>query len=216
MRKLGQSSKGFTLVELMLATTFFSFVMLFTVLGFMQINRTYHRGVLQKDIQNATRVVVEDIADQIRSASAGSISVERVTDGDSNYRLCIGSVRYGFSQHIGTTSSDNTFHYEIFNTPPPDNSVMFLARDPDPSHACDSPIDRFSAGTVSLLDLNLLVQYIDLEQIGTTNTYRLTVVISTDDLTDFETFGLDAKCRVGASDQFCFVSKLETAITTRN
>lgn len=213
MRKLNQSD-GFTLVELMLATAFFSFVMLFAVLGFMQINRTYHRGLAQKNLQNAARVVVDDIADQVRSAAAGSVTVLRPPG--NNFRLCIGSVRYGFNQHIGALPTDNSFTSEVFDD---DLSRIVLARDPDPTKSCDGPggtFTRHGAGNISLLDRGLLVQYLNLEQIGTTNTYRLTVVVSTGELDDFETFGLDAKCKVQTGDEFCHVTKLETAVTTRN
>ncbi len=60
---------GFTLVELLIATTFFTFILLFITAGFIQVSRTYQSGVITKNAQNTARVVFEQLARDARSGT---------------------------------------------------------------------------------------------------------------------------------------------------
>src|SRR5579859_2625197 len=67
-----RSSKcsGFTLVELIVAMAFFSFMMAIISIGFIQITHIYQAGVSSRRTQEAGRSIMEDIAREVRSASA--------------------------------------------------------------------------------------------------------------------------------------------------
>lgn len=89
--KLYKKQSGFTLVELLLATTFFSFILLFISVGFIQINRIYHSAVITKNAQNNARSIFEQLS---RDAKEGSTLF--VSDLRPGVSFCfgVGDVRY--------------------------------------------------------------------------------------------------------------------------
>lgn len=93
MKKLTSQQSGFTLVELLLALAFFSFVLLFAVAGFVQINRSYNKGLTVKQIHETGRLVIEDIARSIRISDR----VEFIDDAQ-NRRLCTENTRFGWNE----------------------------------------------------------------------------------------------------------------------
>lgn len=59
---------GFTLVELIVAMTFFSFMLVLISVGVIQIMRIYQSNLATRRTQQAARIVVEDVTREIRSA----------------------------------------------------------------------------------------------------------------------------------------------------
>lgn len=62
------SEKGFTLIEIMLAMAVFSFVLMITVAGFVQVNRQYTKGITVRKAQDSARTIVEQIGREIRTS----------------------------------------------------------------------------------------------------------------------------------------------------
>ena len=60
---------GFTLVELVMALAFFSFMMAILSIGVLQIMEIYQAGVSSRRTQQAARVAMEDITREVRAAS---------------------------------------------------------------------------------------------------------------------------------------------------
>lgn len=85
-----QQSRGFTLIELMLAMAFLSFILVFMSLTLVQMIRTYDKGLTTKQINQAGRTVTEDISKSMRGEQPGRIVLTNVPNG----RLCIGNVMY--------------------------------------------------------------------------------------------------------------------------
>lgn len=74
---------GFTLVELIVAMAFFSFMLTIISFGVVQVMRIYQSGVASRRTQQHARVALEEISRDVRSASnvpAGLVS---------NNRLCL-------------------------------------------------------------------------------------------------------------------------------
>lgn len=201
---------GFTIIELLLAMSFFTFILLFVITGFVQINRSYTRGITQKNVQNGTRTVFDDISRTIRSANSGDIIF---INDSNNYRLCVGSIRYGFNQQIGADTETESISDETFSGT---SEPLTIARTINPSSNCTDRISRSEEHTRTLLDDNLMVQHLQVERIGTSNSFHLELVVTTETLTDFGLYGKDAKCLVATGDEFCYVAKFESVVTTRN
>ncbi len=104
--------RGFTIIELMIATTIFSLVLMLCLAGIMQITKMYYQGVTQTRTQEKARTIVDEIAESIRYTPAGSNIVIQGNSGpdpivvgpevpytasdDTNY-LCVGSKRYTYA-----------------------------------------------------------------------------------------------------------------------
>src|SRR5690554_8236963 len=72
---------GFTLVELLLATALFSFILLFVTTGFIQINRAYNKGITVKRMHQSAR----EIIDELSRALLESTSINPLQRGTGSY-----------------------------------------------------------------------------------------------------------------------------------
>jgi len=84
-----RNSGGFTIIELMIATTVFSVILLLCATALVQIGRVYYKGVLSGKTQNTARSIMDEIASNIKY-SGGEIP----TLGPNV--LCVGNLRYSF------------------------------------------------------------------------------------------------------------------------
>lgn len=97
-----RKQQGFTIIELMLAMTFLSFVLVFLALTLVQMIRTYDKGLTIKQVNQAGRAMTEDIAKSMRGEQPGNIVLTNVANG----RLCIGNVMYIWNPvYVGSMTS---------------------------------------------------------------------------------------------------------------
>ncbi len=106
MRRQG----GFTIVELMIATTIFSFVMLICAAAITYVGRQYYKGVITTRTQDAARRVLQEIATIAQfSGTDSSVRIAApVTDvyGSNVGAYCIGNTRFTYvtNKAMGTDS----------------------------------------------------------------------------------------------------------------
>lgn len=84
--------KGFTIVELMIATTVFSIVLLVILASFFQIGRMFYKGVSVDNTQETTRSVVDDITTDLKLSSGFNPS--QAFNGAKYF--CVGGHRYTY------------------------------------------------------------------------------------------------------------------------
>lgn len=96
--------KGFTLIELMLAMTFISVLLLAIAMTVIQISNIYTRGLTLKEVNQAGRSLTSELQRSIAVSSAfpidSSISSKYVKQ-DWGGRLCLG--RYSYIWNYGKT-----------------------------------------------------------------------------------------------------------------
>lgn len=81
--------RGFTLIELMLAMAFISFLILFIVSAILQATRLYTKGLAIRQINQTGRQVVDSIAKSSRYANPTYLLTFK--------RLCVGGVAYAWN-----------------------------------------------------------------------------------------------------------------------
>lgn len=102
------NSSGFTIIELLLSMAFLSILLLVVVSVTMHTMRIYNKGLTIKQINQAGRSIVEDIARSARQASPDSVSLAAINQG----RLCVGGLVYAWNEPevVGDTNiSSNVF-----------------------------------------------------------------------------------------------------------
>jgi len=105
-RLSGDGQKGFTIIELLIATLVFSMVIMLITYGILSFTRAYYKGVNQSNTQNTARLVIEDIAQAIQF-SGGDIQPVLGTAGSGNSQgFCIGNSRYSYV--LGKQLTDQT------------------------------------------------------------------------------------------------------------
>src|SRR5438105_2859585 len=60
------SSSGFTIVELLIATTVFSIVLIVFLATFLRISELFYKGVSLSNTQETARTVLQDITDDLQ------------------------------------------------------------------------------------------------------------------------------------------------------
>jgi prepilin-type N-terminal cleavage/methylation domain-containing protein len=89
---------GFTIIELMIATMVFSIILLVTLGGFIQIGRTFYKGMTIARTENNLRDIADSISSDVRLSQVSGASATRVVDGTSYF--CIGQHIYYFKEGV--------------------------------------------------------------------------------------------------------------------
>lgn len=87
---ISQNQKGFTMVELMIATVIFSIILLVIVASFLQIGRIFYKGVSIDNTNEAARTIIDDINYDIKYSDS-------YDQGDKTSYFCVGLHRYSYT-----------------------------------------------------------------------------------------------------------------------
>lgn len=108
--------RGFTIIELMIATAVFSTILLVVLTAITQIGRMYYKGLTTSQTQEVARTVLDRISQEVQFSGQAGTPIT-VTAGP-NGLICIGKSRFFFiinklshpSQHAlwADTDNDNT------------------------------------------------------------------------------------------------------------
>ena len=239
LRNSNQS--GFTIIELLLAITFFSFILVFFSYGFVQINRTFQRGQTIKRVTQVGRLVVEDMARNIRLSSAdpGDFQIRaKGVDGATVHRLCLSNgTHYAWNTAADVIAGDIE-KYQREGQPgltlaQPDFALVKTEAQRD---TCDDPVEliegaqiqgegdsqRITAGVSSLLDEDMVIQALDIVPVFNDQALRVDITLSTVGALDSSVAlsgegTADATCTGyrNDGDQFCDVVRFSTIVNFR-
>lgn len=202
-----EKQQGFTLVELLIATAFFSFILLFVTFGYVQINKAYNKGITVKKMHETARFLVEDISRALTSITS---SVDPS-----------GLIRIVPTANGGSLAVSDAVCYRWFTG---FGSSPRLLKDTDGFGGllgCPTNNDG-----LELVDDRIAIHEITIERINTnTKAYSICVIMSTDtdDLvapyssaTPANSFCKGSvECNLINGDQYCDTVALSTVITLR-
>lgn len=195
--------RGFTIAELMIATSVFSIILLVGAAAFVQLGRTYYRGVTTTQTQQAAKQIINKVASDIRLNSSVS---PLYTASGSRFYYCLGTHRYSFILFKLVDSSNH------------DNSANFgLLEDEPPGAGCGNPFDGSSplVNPTELLGNNMRLLAFAINPVGSTGTiYSVKVkVASGADAALTNPTDPNAQCQGGgAVTEFCSVTSLSTIV----
>lgn len=206
--------RGFTVVELMIATVVFSVVLLVITFGIIQISRTYYKGVTENNTQNTARSIMDTVtqAIQLNGGAVTDTPAAPVPANGGSQAFCVGNQQ--FSYRLGWQLKDGAVNATNHETP-----RALVLRD-NVANCAGAPAQNLSGGGVTgreLLAPHMRLAALDVENITGTNTYRVSikVVYGDWDILDDE-LRPEAKCRgIRAGTQFCAVADLSTVVTKR-
>lgn len=203
-------SDGFTILELMIATTVFSVIMLLCTYGMIQIGRTYYKGATLARTQNTARAVMDNITQAIQYGSAvpvNDIGAPTTPNGAvvsstaSSGVFCVGSNQYTFT-HDQVSGSN---HGLVVDT----SSLLNCTAQPLPSPTISGK---------ELLGENMrLTKFQILNTTGSDYHILLKITYGNDadielDPTKPTVYG---NCKGGLGSQFCASSQLATTVHRR-
>jgi len=195
-------NQGFTIVELMIATVIFSFVLLVASSGVIAIGKIYYKGITSSKTQEVTRSIMEEIA---RARQFGSGDVGFGTSGSVS-AYCFGEDRYSYqiNNKVDLSTGTKALIHNIrtdLNLCTPDmssgeellsNNMRLLEFAITPAGADKSNISI----KVAYGDNDLLSSY---DNNGNPNGLAPTAAL----------------CKAGAGSNFCATAQLETVVGKR-
>jgi len=201
---------GFTVIELLIATTIFSLVLLLISNGVLQAGRLFHKGVTLTNTQEVVRVIIDDVSQAIQFNGGAVTPIAREGSSDG---FCVGERRYSYLTNIQLTDD---------GTPNPDQENHVLVVD-DFSGGCNSqtPAQDLSnppiKGSRELMGLHMRLTKFNIEPVGDSRrglyNVNIRVVYGDSDLLDPIT---NDRCRdIRDGNQFCSASELTTTVQKR-
>lgn len=217
-QKVRGDARGFTIIELVIATLVFSTVMLVVAGTIVRFTNNYQRGLVQNTTQNATRSIVESISQSLQFKRASTNTLSEI-NGSKGY--CIGTTRYSF-----------VLGQQLL----PDNPNRYaLVQEEGRGSGCSAQYaqDLKGPGPIAgteLLGPNMRLAKFDVGGTENSNLYTVTarVVYGDDDLlcspnaNDCDKNEVsehldadDLTCKPTVGSQFCAVSELSTTVEPR-
>jgi prepilin-type N-terminal cleavage/methylation domain-containing protein len=96
MIKRRSDRRGFTLIELMIATLVFSMVLLVLTAGIMEIGRVYYKGVASTRTQEVARSIADDIGRSVQFAGGTVIQTGSMPNNVNVRGFCVNNRRYSY------------------------------------------------------------------------------------------------------------------------
>lgn len=217
-----KKQQGFTIIELLIATTVFSLVLLMAVSGILHVTRLYYKGVVQARTQETTRTIAEEIGEAARFnpsdlSNLGSlVSAVDIPAGDPDTGFfCIGPRRYTIAiDRQLTTNSPSTVRLQK-------RHVMW-ADQPGPP-GCTAPAD-LDLETPTADGREMLAEFMRITHFRITplanagpGVYKIDIGVAYGDSDLLESdSGAPKTCKIGTSGQeFCAVTSLSVVTERR-
>jgi prepilin-type N-terminal cleavage/methylation domain-containing protein len=203
-------TKGFTVVELMIATTVFSLILLICTTAIIQIGRVYYKGVTSAHTQEVARTIMDEISRSLQFTDGGITPTPAPAPGTTQV-FCAGNKQYSYI--LGNQLTDVI--------PPPAGKAKNALVSEDITGACGSvPRDLINGvtGGVNLrehLDLNMRLAVLEVRELTPgSNLWAVHVQVVTGD-DDVLNPAKDGCANAQAGTQFCATSELKTVIKKR-
>lgn len=197
---------GFTIIELMIATTVFSVILVMVTVVMMGISRLYYKGINQSRVQSNVRNISDEISEKLQ---LGDTFAERLSADKLTGVYCIGSTRYSYelNKQIGTGAAQK-------------RHVLWQENNySGPCEIDDLSVQSPSEGSDDRELIAPGARLANFQIIPTTTHYvlNLKVVQGEDDLIeDFSPGdGMKTKCKGGKGQEYCAAASITTRVTKR-
>jgi prepilin-type N-terminal cleavage/methylation domain-containing protein len=210
MKRLHKDKGGFTLIELMIATTIFSVILLLGTFAMLQIGKMYYKGINSSRTQAVARSVSDSVTQAIQFSGTqprnSTVATGNLTPAGSG-AVCIGSQRFSYQTDKIVSDSPSG----------PNEARHALIVDVAPAGGLCPAVNFASPppGSRELLAPNMRLVEFGIEESAAG--YLVTVSVTTGpyDLSD-GTGGITVgMCEGGTGSQFCANSKLITVAKRR-
>jgi prepilin-type N-terminal cleavage/methylation domain-containing protein len=99
--------QGFTIIELLVATTIFSIVLMVILASFLQVGRMFYKGISVNNTNEAARSLIDSITSDIKLAQTTTPTTAFPAGGTTAYYFCVGLDRYVYISDYHKINSDD-------------------------------------------------------------------------------------------------------------
>ncbi|HVX56619.1 MAG TPA: hypothetical protein VHA37_02700 [Candidatus Saccharimonadales bacterium] len=237
--KVRHSEDGFTIIELMIATGVLATILLLVTVVMVGIGNLYYKGIDQSRVQDDTRNITDDIAQQLQlngqSLSTASWSARH------EQAYCIGNTRYTYvlgaeigKPAPGPTPGPTYQHVLWRDANPTPGSCSIDPGDIDNVTPVDLQNSTPSPGGSELIGPNSRLSAFSITPTGGGSPYSIVVGVAYGDddllcnssvvgscasgsaMTDWSQYqNINLQCKGSVGDQFCSTAHLQTAVVQR-
>lgn len=197
---------GFTILELLIATSVFSLVLLGALAGFIRTGQLFYKGVSITQTHGDAKQVLDDVSNSINSTSASKIIPSPPGSQYSYY--CVGNVRYTYN---GLHTMIDLSAGQSYN---PNGNYGVLR---DIVSGCEAPCTAGCSqpfnNPVEMLGDHMRLSDFSITPVGSGRLYTvsITVAYGTNDVLD-QTNNPPTCIGDSQDQQFCAVSTLSTSV----
>lgn len=207
MSRNKQNSKGFTVVELLVATAVFGVILLVVSIAILQFTRVYYKGVTENQTQGAARAIIDQISQNIQF-SGGAVTT--TTAGGDAFCVSDNQFVYVLGKQVVDASPSGAQTYHALVT----RELAGCAGNPS-----RPPMNTASTSGKDLIPPKMRLARMEVSNVGGVGSgmykVRVKVVYGDDDLLNNPTT-VDAACKTKQPGyQFCAVSDITTVVTKR-
>jgi prepilin-type N-terminal cleavage/methylation domain-containing protein len=205
LRRTRLNKKGFTIIELMIATSVLATILLMVTVMMIGIGKLYYKGINQARVQDNVRSIGDELAQHLQLSDQGPqqagtpINVSIAGHPYVINAYCIDNTRYSYI--IGV---------QIGSIP------HVLWRDPTPSTGCTTPAalnnPGLSGGTELIAPHSRLTDF-TISPLTSPYSISVGVAYGDDDLLTLN--GVNTTCKSVTGDQFCSAAGLTTVVVQR-
>ncbi len=224
--------QGFTLIELMLAMTFISILLLSITMVGIQAGRMYSRGVVLRDVNQAGRDISDTFRRDFLQANAGKINITglRVPNNENwtTGRLCLGAHSYVWNNPKYLDDPSLLGANRLFKVDGnPINLVRVVDADGglckrDGSGRYPETVDMAKSSNllrpISSGDGSIGIHNVTLEKITSDSSrealYRLTFTLGTSKMSEIRNSSCKAPDETDSNFEFCAINKFEMIVRT--
>lgn len=227
--KIIRNKTGFTIVELMIAISILSLILLLSTYGIVRIGALYSKGTNQANTQNAARNILGTVTAQLQLGGATPIFIAPTTapttapvsTQSSLGALCIGSKRYSFivNHKLLNANNDHVLWQDIMDTNSSCAPISSFTGAVTPGQSPPDLLNTTPSNGSELLSANMRLTDFDVSNTGGLYTITITVAYGDTDLINYtpRAGAVQAKttCKGGAGSQFCAVASYTTTVAPR-
>ena len=224
--------QGFTLIELMLAMTFISILLLSITMVGIQAGRMYSRGVVLRDVNQAGRDISDIFRRDFLQTDAGKINITglRVPNNENwtTGRLCLGAHSYVWNNPKYLDDPSLLGANRLFKVDGnPINLVRVVDADGglckrDGSGRYPETVDMAKSSNllrpISSGDGSIGIHNVTLEKITSDSSrealYRLTFTLGTSKMSEIRNSSCKAPDEAESNFEFCAINKFEMIVRT--
>ncbi len=204
MMRKKDPEEGFTIIELLVASTVFSVVLVVISVGLIQVTKLFYKGTTLTNTQEVARSIMDDISQAIQLS--GDRVVTSIPGSSGSQGFCVGTRQYSYL--TGVPLSNAT----------PNNHVLVVV---DPVNGCGGTtaqsMSSVSSASRELMGNNMRLGALSLQSVpGASGLYNVTVrVVHGDDSVLDPATKTQCAANLPSGTEFCAYSELTTTVQQR-
>lgn len=226
-QKKVDNQKGFTIIELLVASVIFSVVLLGATTVIIQIGRMYYKSITSTRTQETSRAVMENISRDLQFSDSKSFRQDYTGSGipDTQWATTAPTAPTSPNPNNGSPfyvcAGGNRYTYWLGKQVKEGNHGLVIQQ--APNGACSSPVA--GSGTELLGENMRLTAFSVTRPTASSGTYNVSIGVAYGDFDLLSTFSqtnetiegnlADTLCLGGIGSNFCATSSLDTVVKRR-